>query len=434
MKEKQSKSSQFVSLPGLFFLLFFAVTANYFHAWLISAFLLLFFLLCLSSYVWSKGVCRHVEVTVESGRETCYAGEWGSLKLRVRNRSFFPLVWLDVIIPTGQKPLVLQKGRDDFFWFSPENSGKQFTGLRERFVWMLWQQEISWEEEFLAKKRGAAEIRGIHLQAGDGFGLSAREEWYRLPIPHRLIIYPKLIPVQIGRLLKITQEAAARNYGQTEDITILKSSRPYQTGDLMKKINWRLLAASGQMITNIYETVLPGCVAFLLDLEGFCKVLVKENQSGGTIEERYLRSGSLEQMLSMVASCIQEVAKRRIQTALLIPAYGSHEAVICMPQEGRDGLMESMEALALLDYRGEKTSFPYEEFWQSSHKIGNLYLCARTDERTELEELFERMGSSRAGFLALVRTDGSAREGNCLYGEDIGVRWTEQEEIYERLS
>lgn len=59
----------------------------------------------------------------------------------------------------------------------------------------------------------------------------------------------------------------AASKGQTEDITILKSSRPYEPGDPMKRINWRLLAGSGRMEVNVYEKAMPGCAAFLLALE-----------------------------------------------------------------------------------------------------------------------------------------------------------------------
>lgn len=434
MEERQSKNSQFASLPGLACLFIFAVTANYFHAWGISAFLLLFFLLCLSSYVWSRGVCKRVEVTVIPEQGRCHAGESGFLTLKVRNRSFFPLVWLDVIIPAGTKPLLRKKDSKDFFWFSFDESGKRLTGLRERLVWMMWQQEITWQEEYLAERRGTAEIRGIHLQAGDGFGLSAREEWYPLPVPFRIVVYPRLIPVRVERLLRITQEAAAKNYGQTEDITLLKSSRPYQPGDAMKKINWRLLASSGQMITNIYETVQPGCVAFLLDLESFKQIRRTENSNGGAVEEKYLRRGSMECMFSVIASCIEEIAKRRIQTALLIPAYGKQEAVFCVPHEGTDTRTECLEALAMADYEAQDTTFSFEEFQHISYKIGTLYICRRTSGKTELEKAAEYMGNSRVSFLCLKKTDEAYGEYSCLYGEDIGVRWEEKEETYERIS
>ena len=432
MEERQSRNSLFVSPSGLVTLLFFAVLANYFHAWLISAFLLLFFLLCLSSYVWSRGVCKRIEISLDAEQNACYAGEEGVLKLRVRSRSFFPLVWLDVVIPTGERPVIRQKGTDKPFEFEISGTGKRLTGLRERFVWMLWQQEIAWDEEYTADRRGTVTINGIYLQAGDGFGLSAREEQYPLPAPLRLLVYPKRIAVQAGRLLRTTQEETARNYGQTEDITVLKSSRPYQTGDPMKKINWRLLAASGRMITNLYETVQPGCVAFVLDLESFRRIDEKKNENGNEIKEVRLRRGSLERMLSVTAACMDWIAARRIQPALIVPGYGRTEAAVCAPQESGDTLPVCMEALAMIDYRAEDTVFPQSEFWRLNHKAGMIYFCTRTDGKNTFTELASELGRNRAMFLALERTAEGGPD--WIFGEDIGAVWSEEEEVYERIS
>lgn len=419
MEEKQSRNSRFVGIPGLCCLLFFAVTANYFHAQLISAFLFLFFLMCLSSYAWSRGVCRHVEIRAEAVNPVCHVGEFCEIKLNVKNNSLFPLVWLDVILPTGTRPVVKQAESDSFAWYFLKGKEEAQTGIRERFVWLLWQQEISWEEKLETVRRGAFVFEGIGLQAGDGFGLSAKEDWYELSVPVRVLIYPKLVPVKISRFLRITQEAAALNKGQTEDITILKSSRPYRPGDPMKKINWRLLASSGQMNVNIYETVMPGCAAFILDLSGFVRVIRHENQQGGTFEERLLLENDLEQMISLTASLMTELAKKQVASALVLPAYGEREAVVCIPGEGRPSLSECMEALSLIDYRGEETVFPYETFWQSSHKMGNIYICTRTDAKNEFGDLAARLGRSRVSCLVQKKTRQEALDCGYIYADEI---------------
>ncbi|WP_215699685.1 DUF58 domain-containing protein [Clostridium sp. MCC353] len=419
MEEKQSRNSLFVGIPGLCTLLFFAVTALYFQAWLVSSFLFLFFFLCLSSYAWSRGICRHVEIRTETTVPSCYAGEQVQMNLTVKNKSLFPLVWLDVILPTGKKPVVRQAGSGQFGWYYLKGKEYAETGIRERFVWLLWQQEISWSEKLETVKRGVVCIDGIGLQAGDGFGLSAKEDWYDLSVPVRILIYPRLVPVQISRFLKITQEAVSQNKGQTEDITILKSSRPYQPGDPMKKINWRLLASSGQMNVNIYETIMPGCAAFILDLAGFSRVIEHDNHQGGSYEERIVLEKRLEQMISLAASLMTALAKRQVQCALILPAFGEQEAVIRLPAEGESSLLSCMEALAMLDYHGEETIFPYEEFWQSCHKMGTVYICTRTDGKNEFEELAARLGQSRVSFLVQQKTGQAAVEGGCIYAEDI---------------
>lgn len=422
MKEKQSKDSWFVDPSGLFALLFLAVVAIYFQAWMVGAFLCFMFLLCFGSRMWSRAVLKRVDFTVEAVQESCHAGERLTLKLQVRNRSFLPLVWLDVILPTGKKLLVRQEGQEEFAWFQLAGTAEQVTGIRERFVWLLWQQEITWEETLQTFRRGVVEMKGALLQAGDGFGLSAKEEWKPHAAPFRLMIYPRLVPVAVQPFLKITQEAVAESRGQTEDITILKSSRPYQPGDPMKRINWRLLAGSGRMEVNVYETVMPGCAAFVLDLASFCREVEMDSSSGSSYKIIKLLERDFEAMLSFTASCMATVSEQGILTALILPAYASREAVFCLPEDGKEvALKRSMEALAQLDYQAQPVRFPYEEFWQASHKLGNVYLCSRTEAESSLGELAHHLGRSRAHFLTLKRGKEETGEFDCLCAEDLAL-------------
>lgn len=430
MEEKQSRNSRFVSIPGICCLLFFAVVAIYFHADMAAVFLLFLFLLCFGSWLWSRGVLKTVEFGAEAAQGFCYAGELLRLNLRVRNRSFFPLIWLDVILPTGRKPYVCPAGEQEVSWYFVHGETYAQTGIRERFVWLLWQQEICWEESLKTLRRGIVEIAGAGLQAGDGFGLSARETWYPFRVPVRLVIYPRLVPVAVQPFLKITQEAVARSRGQTEDITILKSSRPYQPGDPMKRINWRLLAGSGRMEVNVYETVMPGCAAFLLDLPSF-RIEVEESGGQSTIRKMKLREQELEGMISLIASCMNAVAEHGIAAALLIPAYGEREAVVCLPDQEETALTRCMEALAQIDYEAQETSFPYEEFWRISHKLGNVYICTLSDERSGMDELAQRLGRSRGKYLCWKKTAVEMGEFDYLYAEDICL---EQLETFKEVT
>lgn len=424
MEEKQSRNSRFVSIPGILCLLFFAVTAIYFRAEMIAVFLFFLFLLCASSWLWSRGVLKTVEYSVEAEQSFCYAGEQLKLNMRVRNKSFFPLIWLDVILPTGTKPLVCPAEDPEVSWYLVKGAADAQTGIRERFVWLLWQQEICWDERLRTLRRGIVEIAGAGLQAGDGFGLSARETWYPFRTPVRLVIYPRLVPVTAQPFLKITQEAVARSRGQTEDITILKSSRPYQPGDPMKRINWRLLAGSGRMEVNVYETVMPGCAAFLLDLSAF-RMEVEESSGQGTVKRMRLMERELEGMISLIASCMNVVAEHGISAALMIPSYGSQEAVICLPDQEETALTRCMEALAQLDYQAQDAGFPYEEFWSISHKLGNIYICTLRDDCSGLDELAQRLGRSRVRYLCWKKAVQESGEFDYLYAEDICLERTE---------
>lgn len=339
----QSRDSIFSSIPGLLTLLFFAVLAIYFQAAMIGAFLLLFFLLCLCSRVWSRGICRHVQLSVRAVNSVCHVGEKCVVELKVRNQSLFPLIWLDVILPTGRKELVRPVNAKEFFRFVMHGRQDEETAVKERFVWLLWQQEITWQEELLAVHRGVVSINSIGLQAGDGFGLSARTDAHLLDAPLRLVLYPRLIPVSVNHFLRISQEAVACSRGQTEDITLLKSSRPYEPGDPVRRINWRLLARCGRLIVNVYESVLPACAAFVLDLESFRRVEERKNANNQTVVERFLREKKLEGMISLIASCITALAQRGVPAALVLPGYGARQPVFCMPGERQDQQAEPME-------------------------------------------------------------------------------------------
>lgn len=422
MREKQSKDSWFVEPAGLLALLLLAATALYFQVWAVGAFLCFMFLLCFGSRLWSRAVLKRVDFTVNALQTGCHAGDRLKLKLQVRNRSFLPLVWLDVILPTGKKPLLRQESQDSFSWFQLPGLADQVTGIRERFVWMLWQQEITWEEELLTFHRGVVEMNGALLQAGDGFGLSAKDEWKPHEAPFRLKIYPRVVPVSVQPFLKITQEAVAESRGQTEDITVLKSSRSYQPGDPMKRINWRLLAGSGRMEVNVYETVMPGCAAFVLDPASFCYEQEHRDTPGSGYTTIELREKDFEAMLSFVASCMKAVTEQGLRIALLVPAFGSKEAVFCLPEDEKEAVLQRcMEVLAELDYKKEPIRFPYEEFWQVSHKLGSIYLCSRTEAESRYIELAHHLGRSRARFLTLKRGMEESGEFDCLCAEDIAL-------------
>lgn len=421
MEEKRNKSSLFSGIPGIAVLFSLAAAASYFQAWQAAAFFFLLLFLCGSSFLWSRRVLKQIEVSVKALSGEGYAGDRLSLEINVKNNSFFPLTWLDVLLPTGTRELVCQTLAENVRRYQLEGWREAQTGIRLRFAWLLWQQEIRWTEELTALRRGVAVLEGASLQAGDGLGLSARERWYAFSVPAGLTVYPGIVPVRPQPFLKVFQEAAARNRGQTEDMTILKSSRPYMPGDPVKRINWRLLAGSGQMEVNVYETVMPGCMTFLLDLSSFRRTAERKEEQGLACLDLFLLERDLERMISLVASCMRTVAGYQIPATLIIPAYGDREAVLCIPdgEEPEMLLKQAMEALAKVDYRAEEPHFPYEEFWQAGHKLGNVHICTRTDEASGLDGLAEGLGRSRARYLVLERQARAAGEFECLYEEDI---------------
>ena len=412
-------SSLFASWPGLAILLAGAIGAAYFGASLIAALLVLVFLLCACALAWSRSVLDKTSVSVDAVQTACHAEDTLTFTLRIRSRSFFPLIWLDVILPLGETLVLIREGDNPETRYTlPENF--PFVGLRERFAWLLWQQEITCEETMTAVRRGVVRIGRASLQAGDGLGMAAHQRWATLECPVRFAVYPRLIPVDIRPLMRLLSDAETGPRGQTEDITLLRSSRPYQYGDPMKRINWRYLAMAGKMEVNQYETVTPGCITFLLDLFSF-RYLETYTTVRDTQETRVvLRERELETMLSLVASCIRALSEQKQRYALIIPGYGKTESIVCPPGSGELALMNVMESLAEVQYAGQAAALPVDEIRRMRRKLGTIEICSYSDAPTVASSM-EALGCTRLRCIACIRDEQSQTSGNieCTLAENL---------------
>jgi uncharacterized protein (DUF58 family) len=218
-------------------------------------------------------------------------------------------------------------------------------------------------------------------------------------------------------------EAGAR--GQTEDITLLKSSRPYQHGDPMKRINWRYLAMTGRMEVNQYETITPGCITFLVDLFSF-RYLETYTTTKDTKETRVvLREKELERMLSVLASCIRQMSEQGLRFALIVPGYSAREPVLCRPDSNETALYAALEALSEVDYAGQETRLPADDIRRMRRKLGVIHLCAYTDASTLVSSM-EALSCTRLRVLACLRDEQAQRTGEleCTLLEDLAASHT----------
>lgn len=399
-------SSIFASLPGLALLLGLVIAAAYFGATIIAAFLLLILLLCASACLWSRSVLGKTSVSIADGQTACHAGDVLPLTLQIRSRSFFPLIWLDVILPFGETA-ILRREEDapgQTFTFITD---KPFYGLRERFVWLLWQQEITCEESLIALRRGVVTLSRACLQAGDGLGMAAFHRYAGLEHPVRLVIYPRIMRVDVTPFLRLITDAEAGARGQTEDITLLKSSRPYQHGDSMKRINWRYLAMTGRMEVNQYETITPGCITFFLDLYSFRYIETYTTASDYKETRIAMHENQLEDMLSLIASCIRALHERGLRFALVIPGYAGKDPVLIKPSGSDSAYDQAMEALAEIDYRGESILLPGDDIRRMRRKLGSIHLCSYTNA-SRITDSLDALGFHRLRVIA-CRCDDSAQ-------------------------
>ena len=412
-------SSLFASRLGLAALLVLAIACLYWGATLIAAFVLMVWLLSLGACLWSRSVLEKTSVSIGDGQTACHAGDTLPLTLSVHSRSLFPLIWLDVTILFGEKLIVMREGDERP---KPEDIPYQKPQyiLQERFAWLLWQHEITCEESVQAVRRGIVPIETICLQAGDGLGMAAAWRSVQLERPVRIVVYPRLVPVDIRPFTRLITLAEAGARGQTEDITLLKSSRPYQHGDPMKRINWRYLAMTGRMEVNQYETITPGCITFLIDLISFRYIETYTTTKDTTDTRVVVREKALERMLSVLASCICAMSEQGLRFALIIPGYGEHESVVCHPGNSETARYAALEALAGIDYAGQPTRLPADDIRRLRRKLGVIHLCAYTDAPTLTGDM-EALSCTRLRALCCLRDEQAqpGREMECTLLEDL---------------
>ena len=417
-----NKSSLFATIPGLLLLFALLIAAAYFGAYALAALLLVTLVFGALSRLWSRAVLQNTDVSIDEHLAACHAGEAFELTLNVRNCSFFPLIWLDAAIPlaVGERPKIIREGDDPSKTIELPYE-RPLCALCERIVWFLWQQEITCTQQMKALSRGMVTLDRASLQAGDGLGLAACQRWTKLRHPVQITVYPRLVPVDVWPFLRLIQDAEAGARGQTEDVTLLRGSRPYSHGDPMRRINWRRLAMSGVMETNQYETITPGCISFLLDLASFgYEEVINEDaatKSGGTVRAA-VHEQELEQMISAVASLICALAERRQRFALVIPEYGGREAMICRPGAGETALLQALEALAGINYRGGAAKLPMDGLHAIKRRVGTVHVCSFADGGEQMQQL-EALGFAHARTIVCQKSEQEKLDTRCLALEQI---------------
>ena len=267
------RSSILVSLPALALLLLGSVLAAFFGQERLAFVLMFVFLLAGASRTWAVLSARKVSVSVAGAVRGMFPGEEVQLELTVRNDKFFPLVWLELFFPLAQNLcLTPEESRkpDDWERLNLEeiHASTQLVG-EKRCSFLLWYETTRLSVRWHANRRGVYSSAGWRLRTGDGFGLTQID----CPLPweeaRRFAVYPVLVEVRPDLFLRNLWNADTGTRGVMEDVTVIRSTRDYQTSDSLKRINWRLTARGLPLSVNVYEEILPKSVHFIFDGESF---------------------------------------------------------------------------------------------------------------------------------------------------------------------
>lgn len=267
------RSSLLVSLPVLALLLLGGVLAAFFGQERLAFALLFVFLLAGASRMWAVMAARKVTVSVSGAARGMFPGEEVQLELTVRNDKFLPLVWLELFFPLSRNlcmtPEECRKPDDwEALGLEEIRASTQLVG-EKRCSFLLWYETTRLSVRWRANRRGVYSSAGWRLRTGDGFGLTQID----CPLPReearRFAVYPALVEVRPDLFLRNLWNADTGTRGVMEDVTVIRSTRDYQSSDSLKRINWRLTARGLPLSVNVYEDILPKSVHFILDGESF---------------------------------------------------------------------------------------------------------------------------------------------------------------------
>jgi uncharacterized protein (DUF58 family) len=203
--------------------------------------------------VWAKVAFRDVEVEAKFTPDRAFVGETVRLRVRIRNRKRLPLPYarVGVWLPVEIEPVA-------------EAGSAAIQGFRRRTSLPAF-GEVTMEFEARALRRGEHRLRVIEVELSDPFGLVPV---HREPTPELdLLVMPEPtipIPVPVRRRLPFgTPAPTMRMFEQPERFA---GVRPYQAGDPLNRIHWKLTGHAGGLQTKLFEPTRSADVLLAMDL------------------------------------------------------------------------------------------------------------------------------------------------------------------------
>jgi uncharacterized protein (DUF58 family) len=174
-------------------------------------------------------------------------GETIRIRLEVVNRSWLPIPWVRI-----HESLPVELAVPNFHRqaFSLAPKGKTIC-----------------EYTLQGHKRGYYRIGPLYVQSGDLFGMEEPRE--RQAPSDNLTVYPKIVPIRRLPLPSFSPMGALRFHQPLfEDPSRVIGKRDYQTGDSLRRIDWKSSAVTGKLQVRQFEPAISLEASIFLNLSG----------------------------------------------------------------------------------------------------------------------------------------------------------------------
>jgi uncharacterized protein (DUF58 family) len=239
-------------------------------------------LAALLARLWVARAWRNLEVRREYD-DHVFLDEVVPLRLRVNNRGRLPIPWVRI---EDKLPVRL----------TPERSYRAVVSLLPR-------EQRTLEYELLAHRRGYYPIGPVGVDLGDVFGFSVRT--MSTANPTYLTVYPKILTLeQLGLPSKSPFGSLKTHEVLYEDPARVVGVRDYTRGDSLRKINWKVSAATGKLQVKTLEP------AITLDTVLFLNLNTEEYDLS-------YAEGAIELAIVVAASLASHLAEKRQPVGLI---------------------------------------------------------------------------------------------------------------------
>ncbi len=261
-----------------------------------------------------KGISLRSSVT-----HRAFQGDPITVEIGVRNRSrLLTVPWLEL---QESVPLTLAQPSSPRRWVVSLRPGEEKTIAYQLFC----------------RRRGHYWLGPTRVELGDVLGIEPRSR--RISEPSRLIVYPRVVPLDRLGLPTHSPLAALRvPTPLLEDSARLMGVRDYRPTDPLRRIHWSATARRGQLVVKQYQTALSRDTLICLDFDR-------------SSYERGRRERASELAIVTAASLASHVILRERLAAGLFsqaidPLVGETVRIFLRPGSQRGHLMGVLEMLA----------------------------------------------------------------------------------------
>ena len=370
-------SSILVSIPGLVAFFCFVVAASVFHQAIIAGFCLFVFLFCALSRLWGVFSIRKVSVVIDTLSARLFVGDKADVYLHIQNKKLLPLIWLELLLPMPRRLCIMpDEGFEEAVVSVKERDyWEGGMALKKRFSFIMGRGSLELRTGWEAKRRGVYYLDRLVLRSGDGFGLT-QTQTVNSPVETPIfVVYPEVRPVDITHFLSMQWDSSGGNRGFMDDLTVIRGMRRYEAGDPWKRINWRIAARQQELNINLYETITPKAIHFVVDGESYCVSRTDDSE--------------FENTLSLLASLLLRLSDSRVLCGLSLPRSKYLPQTDITATADMEEVLTALAGYDMLEERDEKRSietqrdvffpsdFDYSALARSARNAGRLYYIAR---------------------------------------------------------